>query len=125
MEGRRHHERQIDSEKSAVAVGTRQNIARRQPAAHRIDDGVEVNRHRKGEYERGAALVEIENRIHRRLQSLFEVARFKPSIENVGDRCLGQNSVQLMWLWQECQPASPETAVSRASCPRSRTSLTR
>jgi hypothetical protein len=37
-------------------------------------------------------------------------ARFRPAIEAVGERCLGQLRVQLSWLWQRWQPASTATA---------------
>ena len=44
-------------------------------------------------------------------------------MERVGERCFGQRSVQLTWVWQAWQPASPETARSRSRFSFSRTSL--
>src|SRR4051812_18353203 len=125
MDRRCDDKRKIKAEEPAVAVGSGEDFAGGEPAANGVDDGDKVNRHRKGENHRGAALRDIENGIHRRrLHACFAVARFRPAIDNVGDNAFGQNSVQLIWLWQEWQPASPDTAPSRSCCPRSRTSLT-
>src|SRR3954469_22831643 len=106
-------------------MGARQDLARRQPAADGVDDGNEMHRHREGENDGRAALGDVETCVHRRpFHARAAVARFRPAIEKVGDSAFGQNSVQLMWLWQEWQPASPDTAARRSSWPRSRTSLT-
>src|ERR1051326_4323636 len=109
------HKDQIEAEEPAVAMGAGEDFAGGQAAANGVDDRDKVDRDREGENDRGTTLGDIENGIHRRrFHACFAVARFSPAIDKVGDSAFGQNSVQLMWVWQEWQPASPDTAPSRA-----------
>src|SRR5690606_12082450 len=54
----------------------------------------------------------------------LRTARLSPEIPAVGEMCFGQRSVQLRWVWQAWQPASPATARSRSAFPASRSSQT-
>ena len=106
------NEDQIEAEEPAIAMGARQNLACGQPAADGVDDRDEMNRDRETQGRlRCRAGPDIQNRVHRqRFHARAEVARFSPAIEKVGESAFGQNSVQLIWLWHEWQPASPDTA---------------
>src|SRR5947209_7806937 len=102
MNGGSDNEGQIEVQEPAVAVGSGENFARGEAAADGVDDGDKRNADREDKNNRGAALCDVEDRVHRqRFHARAAVARFSPAIDSVGDSAFGQNSVQLIWLWQE------------------------
>ena len=87
-------------------AGAAENLASIQAGAHRVNNRSEMDRDGNGKHGGAGALRQQQPRgprpVHISPRNAARiVSRFSPAIDCVGDKFFGQNSVQLIWLWQE------------------------
>ena len=82
MDRDRDDEQPIEQQERDIAVGARQDLGRGEPAAHRIEDGAEMDGDRERQHEGGHALRQEQDRGHRAPRKpRRSTARFRPAIE--------------------------------------------
>src|SRR3989454_10166177 len=129
MDRNSQDEDRVKDEPGNIAARSAEDLRGRKSALHRVDDRDEVNDHAQREQRGARALRDPEQALGFRAHSSPfrtepRTALLRPEIAAVGDRPIGQRSVQLMWVWQAWQPASPATARRRSIVAASRSSLT-